>query len=147
MSPVQGRDGVGPKSLGDGDHTCVHRPKWQIAIPPDELGNPQPITGKHRLGAEIPAREIAQESHLGLTTEARCHQVSNLGDNQLRNYKWSWMYLQQVQALRMMPILRIDVRVQWPGINDQRYRGAPQPGSLRFALIPAPAHCVPRLHR
>jgi hypothetical protein len=53
-------------------------------MPAHQLGDPEPVTGHHRLDRELPSGEIAQEPDLCSCSEATPDQMGDLGDDEGR---------------------------------------------------------------
>lgn len=122
VASVQRGDGSYPQSLSSGNYRGVHRSQRQIAVAPNYFGNSQPVAGQDRFHAEHSTRKITEETHLGGGAEPSADEVHDLGDHELGDDEWLWVGLEQVKALSVASIVRVDVRVQRPGIDDEYYR-------------------------
>jgi hypothetical protein len=94
-------------------------------VPRDQLCDSQDVLGVDRLQAHLAGREVAEESSLGLPAETTRDQVCDLGDDEGRDYQGPGMSLQQLKARLVMSVVAVYVGVEWPGVNDERYRSAP----------------------
>lgn len=119
----------------DGGHGCcaqafcnrndggIDRAQWQVAVCVNQLGYAQPVTRCHRLHNQVPGGEIAQEPHLGVWAQSRTDEVRDLGDDQGWHDKRPRMLREQIQAGRVMSVVRVDVGVERARIDDQRDAG------------------------
>ena len=92
----------------------------------DQLCDPKRVRGVDRLQAHLAARKVAEESSLGLPTETTCDQVYDLGNHEGRDDQGAGMSLQQLKARPVMSVVAVHIGVEWPSINDERYRPAPR---------------------
>ena len=97
VAPVQGRDLRYPQAFGRRDNGGIDRAQGKVAIPGDELGNPQPVLGSDRVDGESSGCEVAEEPDLGLRTEAGRKEVDHLGDDERWNDERSRMGLKQIE--------------------------------------------------
>lgn len=114
------------KALGGSDDRCVYGAKGKIVVARDQLCDSQDVLGVDRLQAHLAGREVAEESSLGLPTETTRDQVCDLGNDEGRDDQGAGMGLQQLKARLVMSVVAVHVGVEWPGVNDERYRSAPR---------------------
>ena len=114
------------KALGGGDDRCVDGAKGKVVIARDQLCDSQGVLRVHRLQAHLAGREVAEESSLGLPAETTCDQVRDLGNDEGRDDQGARMSLQQLEARPMMSVVAVHVGVEWPSVNNERYRPAPR---------------------
>lgn len=69
---------------------------------------------------EDPRGEVGDESRLGLPADPRPEQVRDLGDDERRDDQRAGVRLEQLEACGVVRVVGIDVRVQRPGVDDQR---------------------------
>lgn len=113
----------------------------------DELSDAQPIGGNHRLDAEGAVRKVPEETHLGFRAETGTDRVDHLGDDEHGHNQPARMRLEEFPRRRMGGFVGIDVRIQRPGVDDQRsYRetsaeriSSIHPEMSARSLRPAPA--------
>jgi len=111
VASIQCRDRIDPKTLGTRDYRSVDRSKRQILILSHELRDPQPVSRRHRISREVACGQIPQESHLGLSADPILEQVGHLCDYELRHDQRAWMGQQKRQALGVIPITFVDIRI------------------------------------
>jgi hypothetical protein len=114
------------KALGGSDDRCVDGAKGKVVVARDQLCDSQGVPAVDRLQAYLAGREVAEESSLGLPAETTCDPVCDLGDHEGRDDQGAGMSLQQLEARLVMSVVAVHVGVQWPGVNDERYRSAPR---------------------
>lgn len=71
---------------------------------------------------EVPSGEVAQEADLRLPAEASREEIGDLGDHEARDKEGAGVALEQLEASRVVGIVAVDIRVQRPGVDDQRDR-------------------------
>ncbi len=64
MAPIQRNDRADPQSLSSRDNRSVDGSEWQVAVPMDQFGNPDPILVCDLDRDEVPLGEITQEPNL-----------------------------------------------------------------------------------
>ncbi len=114
------------KALGGSDDRCIDGAKGKVVVTGDQLCGSQDVLGVDRLQAHLAGREVAEESSLGLPTEATCDQVYDLGNDEGRDDQGTRMSLQQLEARLVMSVVAVHIGVEWPGVNDERYGPAPR---------------------
>ncbi len=129
-----------------GDDGRVDGSERQISVVGDELGNSQPIASGDRLGEEAPRSEVTEEADLGIRPESGLDEARHLGDDENGNEERPGMLLEKLKALGMVAVVCVDVGVQGPGVDQQRYgrTSARRISSIRSdtserPLAPAPA--------
>lgn len=120
VTHVDGGDLGDPKPFGGSDHRGVDRSERKVVVPRDELGDALDVGGVKRLQGEIAVRQVAQEADLRLPTEPRADQMRDLGDDEHRYDQRSGVSLEQLETAVVMGIVRVDVRVERAGVDDQR---------------------------
>ena len=68
VPPVESGQVWHSEALSGRHQRGIHRPQGQLAVLPDQLGDPQPVTGGHHFHKERPGSQIADETHLSLRT-------------------------------------------------------------------------------
>lgn len=134
------------EALCCGDDGRVNGSEREIPVEGDELGNPQPIASGDRLGEEAPRSEVTEEADFGVRSESGPDEVRHLGDDENGNEERARMLLEKLEALGMVAVVHVDVGVQGPGVDEERY-GRPslrRISSIRSEmsdrpLAPAPA--------
>ncbi len=119
---VQGSHRGDPQPLGRGHERGIHRPQRQVAVHPHKLGYAQPVRRLDRVGREGTAGQVPQESHLGLIPKPGAEKVGDLGADQDRDNQRPGMCPEKRQAGVMVLIIGVDVGVQRPGVDKERYR-------------------------
>jgi hypothetical protein len=126
MPAIERRHFGSAKALGDSDDRRVDGAKGKVVVARDQLCDSQGVLGVDRLQAHLASREVSEESSLGLPAETTCDQVCSLGDYEGRDDQRAGVGLQQLEARLVMSIVTVHVGVEWPGVNDERYRPAPR---------------------
>ncbi len=106
-----------------------------------------PATGSATSGSRprsSPRKRISASS-----TEPGREQAYHLGHDQFGHDQRPWMRLQQLEALRVIIVVRVDVRVQRTGVNQQSYRrtSARSISSIRTETSAAPLRPAPAASR
>ena len=122
MPTVERRQGAHAEALCQRDDGCVNCPQWEIAVLPYELGDSEPITGRHRLDRQRPTRQVAEEADLGFGPESCREQVRDFGDGQNGNEERPGMRLEECPASRMVTIVSVNVGVERAGVDESAYR-------------------------
>ena len=126
MAAIECRHFGRVKALCGSDDRRVDGAKGKVAVARDQLCHSQGVFGLDRLQAHLAGREVAEESSLGLPTETTCDQVCDLGNDEGRDDQRAGMSLQQLEARLVMRVVAVHIGVEWPGVNDERYRPAPR---------------------
>jgi hypothetical protein len=111
-----------PETLRRGNDRGVHGAEGKLPIGRHELGDPDPVRGANRLRDQVPRRQVTQESDLSARTESRLEEVGHLAHDELRNDQRPGISFQQSEAGFVVSIVFVDIRVERPGIDDQRDR-------------------------
>ena len=109
--------------FGGCDDRRIDRPERKIAVLGDQLGDAKPVRRRHWFGDEVAGRDVTKEADFGIHAEASAQQVGHLGDHEFRDQEGTCVRLEELQALGMVSIVRVDVGVQGPGVDDQRDPG------------------------
>jgi hypothetical protein len=112
------------ETFSRGNDGGIHGAEGQVSIDRHELGDPDPVARANRLRDQVPRRQVTQESDFGFRTESRLEQVRHLAHNELRNDQRPGMFFQESEAGFVISIVLVDVRVERPGVDDQRDRRA-----------------------
>lgn len=126
MAAIECRHFGDAKALGGSDDRCVDGAKGKVVVARDQLCDAQGVLWLDRLQTHLAGREVAKKSSLGLPAETTCDQVRNLGDDEGRDDQGARMSLQQLEARLMVSIVAVHIGVEWPSVNDERYRPAPR---------------------
>jgi hypothetical protein len=86
---VQGRNLRYVEPFGSRHDRRINRPQWEVSVPGDELGDPDPVPGVNRFGDKVPGCEVPKESDLGVRAESRLEEIGDLGHHELRYKKRS----------------------------------------------------------
>lgn len=123
VSPVDRRDFGDGEPLGRRDNRSVDGAKREVAVRSNELGDPQPVSGRNRLDRERSSGEVPQEADLGFDTQARCEQIGDLRHDEDGHDQWAGMRLQKLERRLVMRVVGVDVSVERAGVDDNaRYR-------------------------
>jgi hypothetical protein len=120
MSAVEGGHRCHRSSLGGGEDRRVDGSESQVVVPGDELGDADPVAGGDRFGDEVAGGEVTEEADLCVRAEPRGDQERDLGDDERRDEQRAWVGLEQLETSLVVPIVGVDVRVERPGVDDQR---------------------------
>jgi hypothetical protein len=137
------------EALGRSDYRCVDGSEGEVPILAHQLGDPQPITGHHRLDGELPRGEITEEPDFGLGTEATPDEVDDLGDDKCRDDQRTRVGEQEVKRGAMVAIVGVDVGIQWSGVDQGRYvaTSAARISSMRSEMSWRPLRPAPAARR
>ena len=116
---VEGGDRGGTQSFGGGDHRGVGGAEGQVAVAGDEFGDSEPVLGCDGFGDEVAGGEVAEESDLGLGSEAGAEEVGDFGDDQGGDDEGAGVGLEQLEAAVVVLVVAIDVGVEGAGVDDQ----------------------------
>jgi hypothetical protein len=125
MSPVQCGDDTGVESFCQSDHRSVDGPERQITVPPYELRDPYPVARLNGHHQKVARREIAEKPNLGRPAETCIEQVGDFCDDELRDDERPRVSFEELETRFVMAIIRVDVGVERPRINDQSDREPP----------------------
>jgi hypothetical protein len=135
VAMIQGRDVGHSESLGQRHQRGVGRAQLDVSVPNHELGYPQPVGRVHGFGREGPAGKIAEEEDLGVRTQPLTDQVGGFADDELRDDERPGVGGEQLQALGVMTVVAIDIRIERAGVDDERGQRA---SARRISLIRSP---------
>ncbi len=124
MPPIRRSNDVSLTSLGAGDHRCVHRTKWEVSVPSNQVRHTEPIGGVNRLDIECAGSKIAEKANFSLSAETGTDQINRFGYHQCRYNKDTGVRRQQDLADVVKRIVSIDVGIQRAGIDDYHSLGA-----------------------
>lgn len=119
MPSIQRSDRADPQSFGYCDDGSVHRAEGEVAITRGQLRDAQPVTREDRLWSQRASSKITQKADLRLDTESRRDQIGNFGDHEDRDEQRPGMLLEKLEARCVVAVVRVDVRVQWAGIDQE----------------------------
>jgi hypothetical protein len=117
---IEGGDLHDVETLGRHDDRGVHGAQRRVSIGRHELGDPDPVRGADGLGDQVPGRQVTQESDLGVGTDPGPEQVGHLAHHELGDDQRPGVSLQKGETGFVVPVVFVDVRVERPGIDDQR---------------------------
>lgn len=141
MAAVDRGDLGDVEPLGGGDHGRVDGSESEVAVGGDELGDPEPVACRHRLDRERAGSEVPQEPDLGLGAEPGGEQVRDLGDEEDWDDERPRMCLEQVERCLVVRVVAVDVRVERPGVDEQRrYR---RTSAARISSMRSETSCRP----
>jgi hypothetical protein len=124
VPPIERRQRRNPEALGRSHDRGVDRPQRQVAVPPNELADAQPVAGAHGLHRERAAGDVAEKPDFRLRTDAGRQQIRDLGDRQDGDDQRPRMRLEQLTTGVVMAVVGIDVSVERSGVDEERYRPA-----------------------
>jgi hypothetical protein len=75
-----------------------------------------------RLDGKSTARQIADETQLGLGPQPARQEIDDLGDRQNGNDQRARVRLEQLTAGLVVPVVGVDVRIERTGVDDEGYR-------------------------
>jgi len=149
VPPIEGRYLHLAAALCCRDDRRVNATQRKVSVAADKFCDSQPVLGGHRLRDQVPGREVSEEADLRVGTEPGREQVHHLGHYQFGHDQRPWMGLQQLEAFGVMVVIRVDVRVQRTGVNQQSYRrtSARRISSIRTDTSAAPLRPAPAASR
>ncbi len=121
VASVKRRDCGYLEAFGESDDRGVDSSERQVAVSEDELRNPQPLGCSRRGQTERSRADIAEKPHLGRRSEPCSEEVRDLADREQRDDQGPGMGLEKVAANGVVPVVGVDIRVERPGVNDERY--------------------------
>ena len=119
VTPIEGQEFTLPEPLSGSDNGGVDRSEWEVSVGASELRNPDPVGCENRFCDEIPGRQVTEKADLRIWAQPRPEQVHDLGDDEDRNNERALMRLEDLEALLMMTVVTVDVRIQRPCIDDE----------------------------
>lgn len=145
MAAVKRDDRHQLQPLGGCDHRRVDGSEGKVAIAPDELGDPQPVSGVNPLDEKLTRCERAEEAGLCLCAQACLEQVRNLRDDENRDEEGTMRRLERFHALPMVVVVRVRGGVERPGVDEDRYGPASslRISSIRSEMSPRPLRPTP----
>ncbi len=130
---VEGRDLRDLQPLGERDDRRIDRAQGQIAVPPDQLHDPRPVLGIDRDRLQGAMTQVGEEVHLRGRTTAATDEVRDLCDDEHGHEDGSGMARQDLDAGPMVVIIRVEIRDQRPGIDDEAYSSPSRRFSSRIS--------------
>jgi hypothetical protein len=124
VPPVKCGDFGDLESLRGRDDGRVDCSKREVFILSHELRDPDPLTRLDGLGDEVSRREVPQEPHFGFRAQSSPQQVHDFGHHKLRNDQGTGVRFEDRQARFMVSVIFVDVGIERPRIDDERYRRA-----------------------
>jgi len=145
VTAVQRRNLVDLQAFGSRDHGSVDAAEREVAVGAHELGDPQPFVGGDRFGDEVARGEVAKEPDFCVRAESRTEEVDDLGDDELGNEQRAGVSLEELEAFVVVVVVRVDVRVERPSVDDECYRttSARRISSIRTETSPTPLRPAP----
>lgn len=120
MPPVDCCDLGFAEALGCRDDRRVDRSERQVVVLRHQLDHAERVSRVDGFEHERAGGEIAEEAGFSLPAEARAEEVGDLGDDERGNDEGAGVRLQQFEARRMVRVVRVDVRIERAGVDDQR---------------------------
>lgn len=108
---IERRDLGNLEPLGGRHDGGIDRAKREIAVSGGQLSDAQPVSRRDRLWGQRSGSKIADESNFGLDPETRRNQVRDLGDDKDGNQQRPRMFPEKVEAGCVVAVVGIDVRV------------------------------------
>lgn len=130
VTAVERQDHHHLEAFGGGHERCIDRAEREIAVPPDQLGDSQPVRFVHPLDEKLARGERAEEASFRSRAEAVPDQMSDLRDDEYRDEPRSRGVLECFQALRVASVVRVRDGIEGPGVDEYGYRPA---SSLRIS--------------
>ena len=87
-----------------------------------QVGDAHPVCGLYGIGNEVARRKVTQKLDLGCPSDASFEQVTDLGDDKLRDDQRTGVRFEQIEARIVIGVVFIDVGIERTGIDDQRDR-------------------------
>lgn len=119
VAPVHCCDLGFAEALGCRDNRGVDRPERKVVVLRHQLDHAKGVGRVEGFKHEGAIGEVAEEASFRLPAQACAEQVCDLRDNERRNDERAWMRLQQLKARRVVRVVRVDVRVERAGVDDQ----------------------------
>lgn len=120
MAAVERGDPISTNAFRSGHDRGVGGPERKVAIAGDEFRNPKPVTCRDRLGDQVARGKITEETDFRVRSEPRAKQICDLGDHEHGHDERPLVGLQKFDALGMVTVVPVDVRVKGTRIDDQR---------------------------
>ena len=118
VSSVDGRDRRKAQAFSRRDDGRVDRAQWQIAVPGDEFGDPQPVRYGDWFDGERSTGEVAEEPDFGLGPQPGRQQIDDLGDDEGRDDQGSGVCFEQLERGCVMSVVGVDVGVERARVDD-----------------------------
>ncbi len=149
MPTVECRDLRDIEALGRSDYRCVDGSEGKVPVLAYQLGDPEPITGHHRLNGELPSGEITEEADFGVCTQPTPDEVDDLGDDKGRDDQGTRVGEQEFKRLAMVAVVGIDVGVERSGVDQSGYfaTSAARISSMRSEMSWRPLRPAPAARR
>lgn len=149
---VECRDRVLRESLGCSDDGSIDSTQRQVVVFVYQLGDAKPVGGGNCLHPEITAGEVAEKPDFSVGAKAGADEVDDFGDDERGDEQRLGVFQQEGEALLMMTVVGVDIRVEGTGIDYEcdRETSLAKISSMRSEmserpLRPAPA--APSLRR
>ena len=120
VSSVEGRDSGDTETFGGDNYRGVHGAEGQVSVSVHQFSDPQPVAHSDRVDLEVSRGEVANKADFRVGTESSLEEVDDFGRHQGRNDQWTGMGQQELQAGSVVPVVRVDVCVEWSRVDDQR---------------------------
>ena len=142
---IEGRHPCAPKTLSGSDDRSVDGSEREVAIPVNQLGDAQPVPGRHRLDDEVPGGKIAQEPDFRSRAQPRADQIGRLGHDERRHYERFGMVSEELQRRVVIAVVRVDIGVQRAGVDQKNYgaTSAARISSMRSEMSSRPLRPAP----
>ena len=105
-------------------------------VPRYELGDADPIAGKHWLDCEISRCEVAEQPHFRAPAKTATEEICDFCDDELRHDKRAVVGLEERQAGFVIVVVLVNEGIERAGIDDENYCPNPSPrsSSMRRAV-------------
>lgn len=84
----------------------------------DKLGDAERVGRVEWFDRECARGEVAEESDFGLPAESCADQVGDFGDHEDRDDQRAGVALEQVEAGVVVRVVGVDIRIEWPCVDD-----------------------------
>jgi hypothetical protein len=146
---VEGGDLLDVQAFCGGDDGGIDASEREVAVGAHQLCDPQPLVDRDWFGNEVAGGEVAEKSDLRVSAEPRTEQVDDLGDDELGDDERARVSLEELEAVVVVVVVGVDVRVEGPRVDDERYRttSARRISSIRTETSPTPLWPAPAASR
>ncbi len=118
MPPIQRGDLTDPQPFGGRDDGGIHRAEREVTVTRGQLRDAFPVSGEDGLGAQHAGSQIADKPDVRRDTEACRNEVGDLAHDEERDEQRPRMCLEQLEALGVVTVVGVDVRVPRAGIDQ-----------------------------
>lgn len=149
MAPIQRRKLVFVESFCRSYDRCIHAAEREITVGAYELGNSKPVLRGDGVSDEAAGRDVTEKADLRLDSESGPEEVHHLRDDELGDQERPGVCFKQLEALVMVVVISVDVRIQRSGVDDEGYRETSlrRISSIRTETLPDPLRPAPAASR